>query len=296
MGDPVLGATTLFWSADVEKVEVRVGSPAGSLFASGAGQGSARTGDWVSDGMPFFLVEPGTATTPPSVLGSVTVRVEVGWPARQGMMERYYEDLAAGPPQRRIAAQNADHQPLRRWLRNCRGTLLDLGGGSGALRQHLPESVDYVCLDPSVVWRRSELRPRELKPTGTEILGVGEFLPFLDETFDTITALYSLNHVESPSRSLAEAFRVLKPGGLLKLALEDMEPSWTDVLSAILRGRHLHWVRHKLGVSREGRAWPLQSDHVRIHEAELNHWIGKIAAVERRSWIGVFLTLDIRKL
>jgi hypothetical protein len=39
-------------------VEVRVGSPKGSLFAQGNPQGSAETGNWVKDGMTFYLVQP----------------------------------------------------------------------------------------------------------------------------------------------------------------------------------------------------------------------------------------------
>jgi hypothetical protein len=51
-----IGATILNWNAPTAtKVEIHVGSPTGVLFADGASTGSAATGDWVTDGMVFFL-------------------------------------------------------------------------------------------------------------------------------------------------------------------------------------------------------------------------------------------------
>jgi hypothetical protein len=52
-----LATTTLTWAAPstTQYVEIRVGSPAGPLFAVGGNSGSATTGNWVTDGMIFFL-------------------------------------------------------------------------------------------------------------------------------------------------------------------------------------------------------------------------------------------------
>lgn len=51
------GATTISWTApsSVQYVEVRIGSPSGPLFATGTNTGSAPTGQWVSNGLMFFL-------------------------------------------------------------------------------------------------------------------------------------------------------------------------------------------------------------------------------------------------
>ncbi len=59
-----LGQTTLSWSAPTSaSVEVHVGSASGPLFASGGSIGSAETGDWVTNGTVFVLVDASSHTT-----------------------------------------------------------------------------------------------------------------------------------------------------------------------------------------------------------------------------------------
>ena len=54
-GGATVGATTLSWTAPgVGVVEVHIGSPNGPLFTQQGGNGSAQTGNWVSDGMTFY--------------------------------------------------------------------------------------------------------------------------------------------------------------------------------------------------------------------------------------------------
>ena len=57
------GRTTVSWNAPGSTaVEVHVGSAAGPIFASGGPVGAAETGDWVSNGMVFVLVDAATHT------------------------------------------------------------------------------------------------------------------------------------------------------------------------------------------------------------------------------------------
>jgi formylmethanofuran dehydrogenase subunit E len=51
-----VGMTTLEWAAD-GSVEVRIGGAGGQLFAQGGATGSQETGNWVRDGMDFFLLD-----------------------------------------------------------------------------------------------------------------------------------------------------------------------------------------------------------------------------------------------
>lgn len=53
--------------------------------------------------------------------------------------------------------------------------------------------------------------------SGFRIVGCGEFLPFASESFDVALFNTSLDHVQDYRCALEQAFRVLKPGGLLLL-------------------------------------------------------------------------------
>ena len=72
------GATTLLWTSfGTEKVEVHVGSPDGQLFSSSGPSGRQVTGEWVHDGMAFYLqdVSGGLPLTLANTLGTVIVGV-----------------------------------------------------------------------------------------------------------------------------------------------------------------------------------------------------------------------------
>jgi hypothetical protein len=69
------GATTtavrLNWDAPtVQTTEVRFGAPDGWVLASGGSQGTVETGDWISEGFTFYLVNPANR----GVLGKETIR------------------------------------------------------------------------------------------------------------------------------------------------------------------------------------------------------------------------------
>jgi hypothetical protein len=57
------GVTTITYNAPgYTNAQIHVGSPTGTLFASGA-SGAATTGDWVTNGMVFYFVDENTNTT-----------------------------------------------------------------------------------------------------------------------------------------------------------------------------------------------------------------------------------------
>ena len=57
-----LGMTEVFWG-DAGNVEIRINSADGRLFAKSNGAGSAETGNWITDGKSFFLVDSGNGET-----------------------------------------------------------------------------------------------------------------------------------------------------------------------------------------------------------------------------------------
>lgn len=58
----------------------------------------------------------------------------------------------------------------------------------------------------------------------TDVLGVGEELPFKDGTFDAVISIAVLEHVKDPFRCAREIIRVLKPGGELYCAVPLLQP------------------------------------------------------------------------
>jgi SAM-dependent methyltransferase len=60
-------------------------------------------------------------------------------------------------------------------------------------------------------------------------------LPFADAAFDTVVMSFGIHHLEQPERAAAEAFRVLRPGGMFAFTLwvkPQDNPAWTLVQGA----------------------------------------------------------------
>jgi SAM-dependent methyltransferase len=88
----------------------------------------------------------------------------------------------------------------------CPGLVLD--NGSGLKGTYYDNVVNFEIVD---------------YPT-TDVLGVGEHLPFADATFDAVLSLVVLEHVRDPFRCASEITRVLKPGGRLYAAVPFLQP------------------------------------------------------------------------
>ncbi|CAG4973548.1 ArsR/SmtB family transcription factor [Novilysobacter luteus] len=98
------------------------------------------------------------------------------------------------------------------------GDVLDIASGDGVLAELLaPHSHRYVCLDSStkVVLAASE-RLRKLKNVEVRE-GDMHALPFEDGHFDLVVLMHALTYAGEPARAVAEAARVLRPGGRLLL-------------------------------------------------------------------------------
>lgn len=58
----------------------------------------------------------------------------------------------------------------------------------------------------------------------TDVRGVGEVLPFVDNSFDAVFSIAVLEHVKDPFTCAREIVRVLKPGGDLMCAVPFLQP------------------------------------------------------------------------
>ncbi len=58
----------------------------------------------------------------------------------------------------------------------------------------------------------------------TDVMGVGEKLPFKDDMFDAVLSLSVLEHVKDPFQCAKEIARVLKPGGVLICSVPFLQP------------------------------------------------------------------------
>lgn len=98
------------------------------------------------------------------------------------------------------------------------GRALDLGGGDGALGPALRErGYAYVNVD--------------LAPRGpAAVIGDAARLPFGDAAFTVVISSDTLEHFPEPAAALAEARRVLAPGGALAVWVPFLHPFHGDDL------------------------------------------------------------------
>ena len=98
-------------------------------------------------------------------------------------------------------------------------TLLDVGCGTGHAIDLLPDDVTYIGIDPlpagASPWGSIPQRmPRPERPPNL-VQGVGELLPFADDSFDAVLVMGTLDHCRDPREMLEHVARVLRPGGTL---------------------------------------------------------------------------------
>jgi SAM-dependent methyltransferase len=135
-------------------------------------------------------------------------RTQAAWPDEvAGRMEHHYS-------------------PGRTWEATARGLIgllhlgdvLDIGSGDGVIASLLAgRARSLTCLDHSE--RVLEAARNRLGPQHNVDLRLGDMhaLPFADASFDQVLHLHALTYSHDPAAALAEAHRVLRPGGDLVL-------------------------------------------------------------------------------
>jgi ubiquinone/menaquinone biosynthesis C-methylase UbiE len=107
-------------------------------------------------------------------------------------------------------------------------SVLDLGAGLGGMSEELVLNGAHVtALEPGEAWAALTRRRVERHGRQFQLLNAfGESIPLTDESMDLIVSLQVLEHVKTPSQVLAEAWRVLRPGGYFYLACENYLAFW----------------------------------------------------------------------
>jgi SAM-dependent methyltransferase len=131
------------------------------------------------------------------------------------------------------------------------GRVLELGIGMGLnLALYDADKVTSVTgVDPARELRAiAEAAPRDPRLSVKVENGTAEALPFEDASFDCVVCTFTLCSVQTPARALAEARRVLKPGGRFLFCEHGLAPEphvakWQrriePVWKAIAGGCHL---------------------------------------------------------
>lgn len=99
------------------------------------------------------------------------------------------------------------------------GHVLDIASGDGVLAELLaPHAREYICIDASA--RVVNAATERLRKFANVEVREGDMhaLPFEDGHFDLVVLMHALTYADRPQVAVAEAARVLRPGGRLLLS------------------------------------------------------------------------------
>ena len=131
-----------------------------------------------------------------------------------------------------LRAENALRNPWIASYLNPKMTFLDIGCGAGLLTNDLANR-GVQCVAGIDLSHGSLEQAALSDKTGrvTYLYAKAESLPFEDRSFDAVAAMDLLEHVEDPQQVIAEAARVLKPGG--KFFFHTFNRNWLSYLLII---------------------------------------------------------------
>lgn len=161
---------------------------------------------------------------------------------------RYWDRQAATYDRRTGWAERRLLAPSRPWVcGRARGETLDFAVGTGANLAHYAADVELTGIDWSdrmlgEARREATRLDRPVRLQRADAMA----LPFADGAFDSVVATFSMCCVPDVDVALAEAVRVLRPGGRILLADHVASSSWwlrtlqraVDVATVPLEGEH----------------------------------------------------------
>ena len=119
----------------------------------------------------------------------------------------------------RRSSSEAELRFRREALEGLRGTVVEVGPGNGPNFGHYRPPVErVVAVEPEPYLRRKAAEAAELALVRIEVVaGDAEHLPLADGEADAVVFAHVLCSVPDQGRALAEARRVLRPGGELRI-------------------------------------------------------------------------------
>ena len=133
---------------------------------------------------------------------------------------------------------------LKKHSSKSKPDVLDLGCGTGVVLRELASWAKPTGLDMSQL-ALGFCRKRSLNQL---VMGDGAKLPIVGESMDAIIGLDIFEHIEDDVTAFAEAYRVLRPGGILVLSVPAFKSLWGphDVALMHFRRYRTSEVRRKL--------------------------------------------------
>lgn len=167
---------------------------------------------------------------------------------------RYWDKHAASYDQQMQFAERYLLGDSRAWVcSQATGRTLEVAIGTGLNLTFYPAGVELTGIDFSPpMLEQARRRAADLGRVVDLREADALELPFPDASFDTVVCTFGLCAVPDDGRAVAEAVRVLRPGGLLLLADHIEGAAWpvraiqrvAEVVTAPLQGEH--WLRRPL--------------------------------------------------
>ena len=146
--------------------------------------------------------------------------------------------------------------------RNVR--VLDIGGGTGHTHAsffQFPDEIEYFLLDPNLRLLHDQfirIYPKLTYLKMAHILAYAENVPIIDNSFDLVLNISSVDHMNDYKKFISEVYRVLKPGGKFLIS-SHLDVSYSNNDKVTLKdklfnytfferiARYLYFKRHFVG-------------------------------------------------